>query len=442
MPILRLGDERYFLASNKSTEKMAQFVDLESKSNSIDFLLCSDEDSEDVYEASEADPAVARRPAATDRRPRKRRTVYHSPSLDDGPLVDLEGDEGPLLPSLDAEQSILGFLPPAHGQVQGGSNAGGKQVTRWCITFYGFPNGLDTDETRRQWHTALASDKCKVKRIVWQVEKCPSTDRRHLQGYVVFKRSVTLAHIQKCFPGAHAEPVKGSEGDNVAYCTKEDTRDFGPFFYPSKELFSLEITRKKNATLLSFKKRIDEGKRPQAVAEAEEELFPAYIRNQKAINAYAVKRQWSCKPRRTPFVLYLYGKPGVGKSHFAHALMERLKVDDYFATTMTTEYLHGYDGHEHVILDEFCPEQQSLQFMNAILDKYPTSVKVFYGMEQWKANFIVLCSNYPLKECYKDSPYHDSFTRRISGSVHMLGRADEDMFKLILGKYEAHVANA
>lgn len=54
-------------------------------------------------------------------------------------------------------------------------------------------------------------------------ETCPTTGRKHYQGYVIFTRPMRLPGAKKAIgdPSAHFEPARGTPKQNYKYCTKE-----------------------------------------------------------------------------------------------------------------------------------------------------------------------------------------------------------------------------
>lgn len=55
-------------------------------------------------------------------------------------------------------------------------------------------------------------------------EKCPKTERNHLQGYWEFKNARYFSALQKRFPGIHLEKAKSKEAA-LDYCMKSETRN-------------------------------------------------------------------------------------------------------------------------------------------------------------------------------------------------------------------------
>lgn len=91
----------------------------------------------------------------------------------------------------------------------------------WCFTDF----EVDTFKER--------AEKCrtKIQFITWSLEKCPKTEKLHIQGFITVKSPVRLTGIKKLLssPGIHAEMVRGSLEQNMAYTSKTETHVDGPW---------------------------------------------------------------------------------------------------------------------------------------------------------------------------------------------------------------------
>lgn len=129
-----------------------------------------------------------------------------------------------------------------------------KQYTfrRWTVTFH-LPD--DTIPAMSEFQVAAATDPStytivnqdvfnylsprfkfdsgKYASWVFQVESAPSTGILHIQGYISFKDAVSMTAVKKTLdmPGVHLEPAHSDAQTNFKYCTKKDTRVFGPWAY-------------------------------------------------------------------------------------------------------------------------------------------------------------------------------------------------------------------
>lgn len=97
-------------------------------------------------------------------------------------------------------------------------------VRNWCFTSYKMPNILDTGY---------------IQYYIYQEEECPSTKRRHWQGYIEFKDKQSIRGIKLLFNDMtiHLEPRKGTQEQAIAYCSKLDTRIKEPVIFgvPKKQ---------------------------------------------------------------------------------------------------------------------------------------------------------------------------------------------------------------
>lgn len=86
-----------------------------------------------------------------------------------------------------------------------------QRARKWCFTLFNYNND-----------TKLSILKLKNCQYIFGEEICPTTNRKHLQGYLEFKNPVFFSSIQKQFPGIHLEKTRGSLEDNYNYCSKEN----------------------------------------------------------------------------------------------------------------------------------------------------------------------------------------------------------------------------
>lgn len=73
-----------------------------------------------------------------------------------------------------------------------------------------------------------------IRYMVWQAE-IGACGTEHLQGYVAFTQQLRFAEVKKLCKRAHWESRKGSHSQAKEYCTKDDTREAGPWTYGSDE---------------------------------------------------------------------------------------------------------------------------------------------------------------------------------------------------------------
>jgi len=99
---------------------------------------------------------------------------------------------------------------------------------RWCFTV--FDDTLNNDlacleECGLPWNDQI------LDYLICQLERAPTTGKLHYQGFCRFQRRVGLNEIQTYFQDfkGHYEIARGSEKQNVTYCTKSKSRVGGPW---------------------------------------------------------------------------------------------------------------------------------------------------------------------------------------------------------------------
>lgn len=83
---------------------------------------------------------------------------------------------------------------------------------RWAFTAY------------EEQYDMLEDSSSLFKEIAWQDEICPSTAKKHRQGYLVTQTPMRFSAVRKLIPGIHLEPAKNFTALKK-YCAKEETRD-------------------------------------------------------------------------------------------------------------------------------------------------------------------------------------------------------------------------
>lgn len=89
----------------------------------------------------------------------------------------------------------------------------------WCFTAY-----PQQGKSAEEWGDYVFNGiKLRCKRVAMQIERCPETDRLHIQGCLEATSKLRWSEF-KLDRSIHWEKCNGTWNDNFAYCTKEDTR--------------------------------------------------------------------------------------------------------------------------------------------------------------------------------------------------------------------------
>lgn len=97
-----------------------------------------------------------------------------------------------------------------------------------------------TDEEQALYHAENldeAFSDAAIRYVIVNIERCPTTQRVHWQGYMELTRPMRFTTIQQLIPilgTAHFEPRFGTQDEAVSYCSKTETRIDGvnrPYVY-------------------------------------------------------------------------------------------------------------------------------------------------------------------------------------------------------------------
>ena len=175
---------------------------------------------------------------------------------------------------------------------------------------------------------------------IGQKEICPTTRTLHLQFFCVFDTQKRWTHFQ-CLPGIHFEICKGSDQDNIEYCTKivdkktgAITRVDGPWEYGQRPL---QRNSKKDWDIIRAQAKSGDFEPIPA------DVYIRYYPQLKAIFKDNIAMQHSDRLRG----IWIWGPPGNGKTHVA----EEIFPDFY--PKLINKWFDGYKGQKTVILDDF-----------------------------------------------------------------------------------------
>jgi len=263
---------------------------------------------------------------------------------------------------------------------------GGSRVKGWCFTWNNpthkvlFPDGLPVG----------------VRFLVYQEER-GAEGTAHLQGYIYFSGATRMSQIKNMefktpegasvfpFRGAHLEAAKGSPEQNVAYCTKAETRVAGPW--------TLGEVPKGAGERTDLHRAAEELMRSGDIRAIDPAVFIKYASGCLKLAALAPP------PRRDNLkVITIIGETGIGKSYSVHDL-----YPDVFVVNMGNSGLwwDGYTGQPAIMFEEFKGQVQ-LQKMLQILDPYPLRLEIKGGLVPARFSIVFITSNTMPKDWYEN----------------------------------------
>lgn len=266
-------------------------------------------------------------------------------------------------------------------------------MQNWMFTIFGSEEeGPDVD-IPRGWERILF--------CAWQLERCPKTNKLHLQGYLRTQNKVRMTALKKLHETAHWERRKGSHEQAKAYVTKSESRVEGPWVIGKEEDEPRPGSR---SDLLEIKRKLDEGCLEEAIAD---DHFATWSRSYKAIREYkrlkSIPRTWATE------TIYLYGPTNVGKTSLCKEMFPREKKSKNWwmpkSNSLTSPvWFDGYEGQPHVVINEFRGEIPVGLFLE-LLDNCATTVPVKGGFVNWCPRQVMISSNFHWKQYYPASEW-------------------------------------
>lgn len=263
----------------------------------------------------------------------------------------------------------------------------------WCFTYH-----IDGDADNV--YATLAALDCRY--IVFGREVCPTTGRRHLQGYVEFENAKTMSAVKRCLGSdrMHLESRRGAQDQAIDYCKKDG--DFVERGVPARDpavggqLEKDRWTRARDAAKRGDFEAIDD------------ELYIRHFSSFKKI------RMDACQDRHTLDGElkneWFYGDTGTGKSVTARELFP-----DMFVKDPETRWWDGYNGESVVLIDDFDKFHKSQGGdIKRWADRYPFQAPIKGGYLKIRPEKIVITSQYLPEQIWDDEETLRAINRRFT----------------------------
>lgn len=233
-----------------------------------------------------------------------------------------------------------------------------------CFVITDFEMDISVWEQNRPLYTYMA----------YGEETCPTTGKKHWQGYLHCKNRRYVNSVRKEWKPRHIEIMKGTFTQNEQYCSKEGKLvEFGEKKKPGKR-----------SDLDDVREILNNGGSMSDVVE-EATSFQS-IRMAEVILKYKeVKRTWK------PKIYWFYGDTATGKTRTAYEMFP-----DAWISGKNLKWWEGYDAHENVIIDDFRGDFCTFHELLRILDRYEYRIECKGGSRQLVAkNIVVTCPRRP-----------------------------------------------
>lgn len=249
----------------------------------------------------------------------------------------------------------------------------------------------------------------KLTYMAFAIETCPTTGKKHMQGFAYSRKAMKFTGWKKLFPTAHLEQMFGSFRDNERYCSKEGKLvEFGerPFQGQRRDL-------------LSMKRKLEEGVQPLEMAR-DDEYFGVVAKHHKFAETYFDYIRYSQfkTNRDPPNVHVLIGPTGSGKTSwcdqkFGVGNWDKLPTPAGNTWWWTRQCCRS----DTIVIDDVGPTQiPKIETLLQWLDRYPFTVEIKGDTVPVKPKNIVITSNLDIEHWYPgaEKVHIEALMRRIT----------------------------
>lgn len=262
--------------------------------------------------------------------------------------------------------------------------------------------------------------------MCYQLERTPSTDREHLQGYTEYSSPRRIASLRQEYPPTtHIECARGNRSSCVEYCTKQDTRIEGPWC--DEVLREKKMGSQGNRTdITALGQSIMSGSISKTQLAMDDP--GAIIRYPRGISElYSIRSTTAKSILRTNLqVEVIYGPAGSGKTRYAARELESTFILD--GSNSDTLWFDGYEDEPTIVLDDFYGWIRHGTLLR-LLDIYPfrCPVKGAHVYAKWTKVYIT--SNRHPSTWYDKFPWEED--KALQRRIHRIWAVSETMFGTI-----------
>lgn len=241
--------------------------------------------------------------------------------------------------------------------------------------------------------------------IILGKEKCATTLKEHIQGFIIFKSARTFKQVKNLLPAkVHIEKTYAAAVANIKYCSKDGNLllEFGTRPSGQGRRSDFVLVRDMLTNGATMREVCENVTSYQAVRSAE--IILKYLDTPRPIQRIEI--------------IWIWGKTGVGKTSSVW------KEHPNLHTMYNYKWWDGYDAHEVVLLDDIREEFCSYRDLLRITDIYPFRVENKGGFRHVQFTKMYITAPFPPRELFPefdDKGIFDSseFLRRITKIIHL-----------------------
>jgi len=250
-----------------------------------------------------------------------------------------------------------------------------KKFRNFCWTDFICDNNFYIKMKEKNWKYFICGE-----------EFCPETQKKHLQCFGVSKSPRTIKSLIKELAPRHVEVCKGSPGENMDYCQKGgEWEEWGERPQRQGKRGDIDVVRECVKDGGNMRDVVEVASSYQSIRVAE-----------KYFEYREKRRSWK------PVVEWYFGGTGTGKTRSAvEKCVEAVGDDGYWISDSSLKWWQGYDGHTHIIFDDFRGDYCKFHELLRILDRYPYRIECKGGARQLLATHIYITSPFSPFDVYK-----------------------------------------
>lgn len=255
----------------------------------------------------------------------------------------------------------------------------------WCFTLQCELKEAKLDWKEGEYHLVYC---------VWQIERAPTTGKTHIQGYIHLDLVEALSYMKRHYSNeAHWEICKGSPKQNIAYCTKNESRINGPFTIGDESKISSQGQRN------DLKAMVEAKIMGASNTDLVDQFGDKFCLHWKSIGQLAESiiseniNQSECKKIK---IIYMYGPSRSGKSYTSRKIFPGSYIKN-----PDTIWWDNYNNEKSVIFDDLRSiDPKLIATWLRWLDNYYLQEQVKGGHKILSYTTAIITSNWlPEKVC-------------------------------------------